>query len=226
MNPRATFDELFFPGVARDKWQMMPWERMAITGLLARLRPKMALEIGVYYGGSLTLTSQYATETIAIDIDPDVVNRFNVPGNAEIWIGNSADLVSKALSQAEERNLPLNFVLIDADHSAAGVTRDIEQVLRYRPREPMVVLMHDSGTPGCRQGIISANWDCNPHVQFVECDFVPGQIIEHTVKAGRGEVWGGLAIAYLNAETRRGSVPIGQSAVTSIRTIHKQLVEA
>jgi hypothetical protein len=205
---------------------MMPWERMAITGLLARLRPKMALEIGVYHGGSLTLTSQFANEVIAIDIDPDVVNRFNVPANTEIWIGDSADLISRALTRTEDRDLPLNFVLIDADHSAAGVTRDIEQVLRYRPREPMVILIHDSGNPDCRQGILNADWNCNPHVQFVECDLVPGQIIEHTVKAGRGEVWGGLAIAYLNAEIRSGSVPIRQSAVTSIRAIHKQLVEA
>jgi hypothetical protein len=226
MNPRAAFDELFFPGVASDRWQMMPWERIAITGLLARLRPKMALEIGVYHGGSLTLTSQFANEVIAIDIDPDVVNRFNVPANTEIWIGDSADLISRALTRTEDRDLPLNFVLIDADHSAAGVTRDIEQVLRYRPREPMVILIHDSGNPDCRQGILNADWNCNPHVQFVECDLVPGQIIEHTVKAGRGEVWGGLAIAYLNAEIRSGSVPIRQSAVTSIRAIHKQLVEA
>ena len=214
------FDNLIFPGVMLSKWQMMQWERIALTGLLSRLMPKGALEIGVYYGGSMSLTSQYAEQMIAIDIDPEVVGRFQCPPNVELRIGPSADLVPQALADFDSQSKALNFVLIDAEHTASGVRRDIELVLAYKPSEPMIIVIHDSGNPETRRGIISADWASNPHVHSVDCDFVPGQIIEHTVTATSAEVWGGLAIAYLDSERRSSDIEVFQSARSSIRCMH------
>lgn len=214
------FDNLMFPGVRLDNWQMMQWERIGLTGILSRLRPRGALEVGVYHGGSLSLTSQYAETIIAIDIDPEVPNRFTCPRNAELRIGSSTDLIPQALADFESRGIPLNFVLIDADHSAAGVRRDLELVLAYRPREPLLVLMHDSGNPDTRSGILSVDWAANPHLHFIDCDFVPGQIIEHAVTETSGEIWGGLGLAYLDPQPRAGAPEIRQSARTSIRCLH------
>jgi hypothetical protein len=214
------FDDLVFPNVLRANWQMMIWEQIALTGLLTRTKPKGALEIGTYHGGSLSLITQYATRTVAIDIDSNVPNRFPKPANAEIWIGPSNELVPKALQEFEHRHLPLNFVLIDADHSAPGIKSDIELVLQYRPQEPLIVLMHDSGNPGVRLGIFSADWSANPHLHFVDCDFVPGVIVEHTVMDGHGEVWGGLGLAYLDANLCSGPPEIRQSAKTTIQVVN------
>ncbi len=210
-------EELLFPGVIRDNWQMMECERIALTGVLARLRPRGALEVGVYYGGSLSLASQFCQRILAIDIDPAVKERFSPPNNAELWIGASADLIPRALSDFQKRELPLEYVLIDAEHSADGVRRDINLVLQYRPIAPMVVLIHDSGNPGCRAGILSADWKANSYVHSVQCDFVPGQIIEHSIRDGRGEVWGGMALAYLDPEPRAGDLVISQGAATTVR---------
>ncbi len=214
------FDDIIFPGVSGENWQMMPWERIALTGLLSRMQPKGALEIGVYYGGSLSLTSQYVERIIGIDIDPAVRDRFPKPDNVELWIGPSGDLIPRALESFRSAGMPLNFVLIDADHTEEGVRRDIEAVLHYQPSEPMLIVMHDSGNPDTREGILSAAWDMNPHVHFMECDFVPGQIIEHGIANGRGEIWGGLALAYLDPNPRTGPVSIRQNALTSIRCLH------
>ncbi len=214
------FDDIIFPNVISENWQMMPWERIALTGLLSRMKPKGALEVGVYYGGSLSLTSQYVEKIIGIDIDEAVRDRFVPASNVELWIGDSIDLIPRALAQFTAQGLPLNFVMIDADHSAAGVRRDIELVLDYTPVEPMLIVMHDSGNPDTRNGILSANWAKNPHLHSMECDFVPGQIIEHAVTAERGEIWGGLAVAYLDPTPRVGEPRISQSAYTSIRSLH------
>lgn len=214
------FFETLFPGVLRDNWQMMPWEQIGLTGVLARVRPKGALEVGVYHGGSLSLTSQFAQRIIAIDIDPDVRTRFTCPRNAELRIGSSTDLIPGALASFQQQGLSLNFVLIDADHSEAGVRRDIELVLAYRPSEPMFILMHDSGNPMTRRGILSADWAVNPHLHLVDLDFIPGQIIEHSVEGNRGEIWGGLALAYLDSGFRSGAPVIRESAGTSIRCLH------
>jgi len=211
------YQELLFPGVLCDNWQMTESERIALTGVLARLRPRGALEVGVYYGGSLSLTAQYSERLLAIDIDPAVNGRFSKPDNVELMIGDSNELIPRALARFEKLTLPLEYVLIDADHSAAGVCRDLNLVLQYRPSKPMVILAHDSGNEECRKGILAADWNRNPHVHFVQCDFVPGQIIEHSIQNGRGEVWGGLALAYLDPKPRAGNAVVSQGSATTVR---------
>lgn len=211
---------ILFPGVLTDNWQMMPSEQIGLTGMLARLRPKGAIEIGIYHGGSLSLTSQFAETIIAIDIDPEVPRRFACPANAEIRIGSSADLIPQALADFQRAGISVNFVLIDADHAEQAVKRDIELVLAYRPTEPMLIAMHDSGNAATRRGIRAADWASNPHLHGVDLDFVPAQIIEHSVANGRGEVWGGLAVAYLDQNLRSGPPAIVESARTTIRCLH------
>lgn len=210
------YDEILFPGVLRENWQMMECERIALTGLLARVLPQGALEIGVYYGGSLSLAAQFCKHIIAIDIEPAVRNRFALPRNAELWVGSSQEMIPRALAQFQKQGIPLEYVLIDAEHSQQGVSRDINLILQYRPAKPMFIVIHDSGNAQCRAGILGANWKSNPHVRVVQCDFVPGQIIEHSIRDGRGEVWGGLALAYLDPQPQSGEPVISQGARTMI----------
>ena len=211
-------DEVFYPNVPTANWQMLPAERIALTGVLARLRPRHALEVGVYYGGSLSLIAQFCDRVWALDIDPDVPRRFAVASNVDLRIGAADGLLVNMLDELEAAGIALDFVLIDADHSSAGVRRDIETIIHRAlpPREPMVILMHDSGNPGCRQGISSASWAACPYVQHVELDFVPGQIIEHAIRDGRSEVWGGLAMAYLTPQPRVGDLRICAGSATSV----------
>lgn len=199
---------------------MQASEKAALAAILATIRPKLSIEVGVYWGGSLSLTARYVDKVIAIDIDPEVTQRFNVPANADIHIGGSLEVLPKVLAEITARREPLSFVLIDADHSSEGVRRDIEAVLTYSPIVPMVIMLHDSGNPGCRHGIMTANWEANPHVQSVELDFVPGQLIEHSVTENSAEIWGGIALAYLTPEPRTSTLQIGQSARTSIEALH------
>ena len=218
--PDEIVNDLLFPGVTQENWQMMPWEKIALTGVLSRIRPKGAIEVGVYYGGSLSLTAPYCDEIVAIDIDPAVHDRFRKPENAEIWITPSDQGIPAAFAHFSSKGVPVNYVLIDGDHSTAGVVRDIELVLAQRPTEPMVVLMHDSGNPDTRAGILAVDWAKNPYLQFVDLDFVPGQIIEHAVVDGKGEIWGGIALALLTPTLRAGEPFIQQSARSSIRSLH------
>jgi hypothetical protein len=213
------YEETFFPGANLGAWQMSAAERIALAGVLARTKPKGALEVGVYFGGSLSLTSQFAEHVIGIDIDPQVRDRFECPPNAEIWITDSEVGIPAALSHFDRAGIPVNFVLIDGDHSPAGIARDLALILRYVPREPLIMLMHDAGNPGCRGGILSVDWASNPYLHELELDFVIGQIPEHTVKDGRGEIWGGLALAYFHPSPRAGFPIIRQSGATSLRCL-------
>ena len=208
----------FLLHATNDRWQMMQWERVGLAGVLATVRPKGALEIGVFHGGSLGLISRYAEHVIGIDLDEAVLQRVHPPRNATLRIGASKDLIPQALAEFESR-MPLNFVLVDGDHSREGVRRDLELLLAYLPSEPLVILMHDSANAETRGGILAVDWLANHYVKFVDCDFVPGQIIEHTVEGTRAEIWGGLALAYLDPRPRVGLPEIRQSARTSIRCL-------
>jgi len=211
-------DEILYPGVPTANWQMLPVERMALTGFLSRIKPRHALEIGTYYGGSLSLIAQYAERVWAVDIDPDVPGRFSVPENVDLRIGPPEGLVSRILEELEISGVALNLILIDADHSADGVRRDIETILNrpMPPREPCFILMHDSGNPECRRGISTANWAACPYIHSVELDFVPGQIIEHAIQGNKGEIWGGLAMAYLSPQPRTHTLVIQGGSKTSV----------
>jgi hypothetical protein len=67
-------------------------------------------------------------------------------------------------------------VLVDGDHSAEGVRKDIDHLLRLRPIVPLYVVMHDSFNPGCRRGLREADWAGCPYVHAVELDFVAGSV--------------------------------------------------
>lgn len=216
-------DDVLYPGVATGNWAMLPAEKMALTGLLARIKPRHALEIGTYFGGSLTLISQFAEKVWALDIDPDVPNRFKVPENVDLRIAQPEGLVGNMLNELEEKDIALDFVLIDADHSTEGVRRDIEAVIHrpVPPKKPMMILMHDASNPGCREGMKTASWAACPYVHSVDLDFVPGQV--QTLGSPDNpyyEVWGGFGMGYLLPTPREGELKIQENAIKTINALH------
>jgi hypothetical protein len=102
-------------------------------------------------------------------------------------------------------NIAVEFVLIDGDHSAAGVKRDISCLLTYVPKKPLFVALHDSFNPQCRQGMLEAGWERSPYCHWVDLDFVPG-------KLGERQLWGGLALAHFLPVARSGDLQIDRTA--------------
>jgi hypothetical protein len=125
------------------------------------------------------------------------------------------------IRELNQARAALNFVLIDASHSAEGVRSDVENILSFQPTQPMVMVVHDGGNAECRRGLTLVDWQFNRHVHDVELDFVPGQIIEHSISGGAGEVWGGLALAYLDPLTRSQPLQVRAGAATTIRALQR-----
>ena len=192
-------------------WHMVPAERCALETVLRRLRPRAAIEIGTFRGGSLQTIAKYAETVISIDIDPSVQENL-APKFPEVkfMTGDSSKLLPEVFAHLEAGGIDLQFVLIDGDHTPEGVRRDIETVLTYRPRSPMVVLMHDSYNPGCRSGMLTAAWESSPYVHCLEIDYVCGQIVPYPDAETFGEMWGGLAFALFLPEERAGSLHLSK----------------
>jgi hypothetical protein len=205
-----SWQELLYPGCLTENWQMNDSERLALTALLHRFKPRCCIEIGTFKGGSLSLISQYAERVFSIDIDPSIPERFSYFNNVSFRTGFSQDVLPVLFNELDQQNIPVDFILIDGDHSAAGVKRDLELVFQYIPKAPLFVMMHDGFNPECRRGMREADWASAKYLRWVDIDFIPGRLVE-SGGGGHGELWGGLGCAYFEPGEQIASVQIGQS---------------
>jgi Cephalosporin hydroxylase len=184
-------------------WMMSPAEQMAMVYLLEHTRPRVAIEVGTRFGGSLQVLSKYCGRVYSLDIDPEVPKRLaGKYQNVEYIIGPSTETLPALMKRLTEEKAEVGFILVDGDHSAAGVKADIDNALQYKPIVPLYIIMHDSFNPECRQGLAEARWTDNPHVHAVELDFVPGAV--NPSPYFLNEAWGGLALGILLPEPRQG----------------------
>lgn len=214
----SAWESILYPSCLTENWQMNHSERLAMTALLARHRPHCSIEIGTYRGGSLSLLTQYSPVVFSIDVDPEIPHNLSHLSQVNFLTGDSGIILPVLLQELNAAGLGVDFILIDGDHSASGIRRDLSNVLRYRPLKPLFVALHDSGNPDCRSGMLQANWRLSPYCHWVDLDFVPGRIIEHG-GGGDGEMWGGLALAYFLPTERQGDLQVGQSARTMLRAM-------
>jgi glycosyltransferase involved in cell wall biosynthesis len=206
-----TWEKILYSNCLYENWQMNHSERMGLMGLLMRLKPGCSIEVGTYKGGSLSLISELSGFVYSLDIDPSIPEKFGYFKNVTFLTGPSSISLPLLLEALNEERVPVDFILIDGDHSAEGIKRDLNSILTYIPSKPLFVVMHDSFNPECRRGMLEANWDLSPYVQWVDLDFVPGRIVENG-SSSQGELWGGLALAFLTPAIRNGHLTIGRSA--------------
>ncbi len=202
MNP----DDHLYPGLLHNHWQMSHAERMAMSHLLRLLRPKLSIEVGTYQGGSLSLLSAHSGWVYSLDIDPDIPKKFAHFRNTTFITESSLTALPALLARLEAESAPLEFILIDGDHSHEGVRHDLNAVLRYRPSRRVHVLLHDSFNPACRAGMLSADWAGARHVAFADLDFIHGKVVQQGGPFD-GELWGGLALLVLDPEPQPANLP-------------------
>lgn len=188
---------------ARD-WFMEPAERLALFCMLDHLRPEVAIEIGTQRGGSLQALVRFCKTVYAIDVDPACKTLGTLGGTATVIYktGPSAEMLPRVLVELKAKAADLGFILIDGDHSADGVRRDIENAIAWVPRRSTYIVLHDAMNPSVRAGIRAADWGRSPHVHQVEVDFVPGILVEDNA------TWGGFALAVMRAMPRAGTLTV------------------
>lgn len=209
-------DQKSLPSFYEDRyplpWMMSTWEKHTFISLLNALKPQAAIEISNAKGGSLQVLNDLVAEVYAIDINPEVPRELQQQFSLVHFItGNSPDIVPVVLKKWEEQKISSAFILIDGDHSALGVQKDIDSILaNYRGGYRLVILFHDSFNPECRKGILNASWQNCPYVQSVDVDYVPGTLVDDTYrgKIQRNTMWGGFCLAILEPAAKKEKVLI------------------
>jgi hypothetical protein len=171
--------------------QMSFGERAAVEGVLAQLRPRLAVEIGTAEGGSLERIARYTEEVYSIDISHQEL-AVRVGEHVHLNTGPSAELLPGLLADFSAAGRSVDFALVDGDHSFEGVIGDLCALLDSPCTARSVILVHDSMNEEIRAGLEQAGIEEYDKVVYFEPDFVPGYV--YKTGSARGMVWGGLAL--------------------------------
>jgi hypothetical protein len=224
MAPNIELSRLLYPASgAEPEWAMHDSEKMALLHVLRLSQPVVSLEIGTASGGSLRHIQERSQETYSIDIDPTVREKLGprMP-KVRFLTGDSPGLVRDLLGECQRKGAPINFILVDGDHTYKGVKADLDAILEYEPPAPLWILMHDSSNPGCRRGIEGANWAGNRYVHAVELDFVVGTLNAHDNFLN--QIWGGFALALLLPEARSHPFSISASSDHHFKVMYRHSI--
>jgi hypothetical protein len=181
-----------------SQWQMTLGERAAIEGLLSQLRPRLAIEIGTAEGGSLRRLASHSEQVHSFDLlrSPAADELDNVT----LHVGDSHALLPTVLADFARRGWNVDFVLVDGDHSADGVERDIRDLLSSDAIRRTLIVLHDTLNDEVRAGLKRIDYAANPKVTHAELDLVGG----HLSFGGpfHHELWGGLGLIVVDDSAR------------------------
>ena len=183
------------PEIFEDReWQMSLGERAAVQGVLSGLNPHLAIEIGSMEGACLRRIAAHAGEVHSFDIRPPSLP---MPDNVVLHTGSSHEVLPPFLGSLEERERNVDFVMLDGDHSAEGVRRDVEDLLNSRSLARSVILIHDTANQTVRRGLDAVRFAAWPKVAYVDLDWIPGRVFAEP--ALRNEVWYGLGLVTVDS---------------------------
>jgi hypothetical protein len=184
------------PAFSQQAWQMSYGERSTIEGVLAMTKPRLAFEIGRAEGGSLRRIAQHSDEVVSFDI-VEASAELSSLTNVRPLAGDSHALLPAELRRVADVGGNVDFVLVDGDHTADGVRRDMEDLLDSAAIQSTVILAHDTLNDEVRQGLEEVDYASYAKVAWVDLDFVPGYVAR--LPARLGECWGGLGLVVVDA---------------------------
>jgi Methyltransferase domain len=172
-------------------WQMTFGERAALEGILSQLRPRLAIEIGTAEGGSLARIAKHTEHVHSFDL-----LRPNTPTveleHVTLHTGDSHVLLPRLLGRLAADGQNVDFVLVDGDHSADGVERDVRDLLGSDAIQHTVIVIHDTLNDEVRKGLARINYSAQPKVVHADLDFIGGHL--SLGGAFQHELWGGLGL--------------------------------
>jgi predicted O-methyltransferase YrrM len=171
-------------------------ERLLLFTLAFTLRPARYLEIGTLHGGSALIVctamdaSGAAGKIVCLDPRPQVAPETwaRLQHRAALVTGLSPDALPQAMQAAGGR---FDLILIDGDHTRAGVARDANAVLDVAAKG-CHVLFHDCFNPEVEAGIDAF---ARKHAsRLVDAGPMTREITTQAHASGATEPWGGLRL--------------------------------
>ncbi len=195
--------------LAYDPWQMTLGERAALEGMLVRLTPGLAIEIGTAEGGSTRCLARYCREIHSFDLAHPEGLADELPA-VVTHTGDSHVLLPRFLERLADASRSVDFALVDGDHTSDGVRRDLQDLLASPALRRAVIVVHDTANEQVRSGVLELVLEDHPSVAYMDLDFVAGHL--SSTGAFAGQLWGGLGLIVVDAAAR-GARPTAQDGV-------------
>jgi hypothetical protein len=179
-------------------WQMSPGERAALEGLLCHIKPDLAVEIGTAEGGSLRSVAKYSSHVHSFDLvaPPITMNELT---NVTVHTGDSHVLLPQVLAELAQDGRNVDFALVDGDHTADGVERDIRDLLASKAVASTVIVAHDTMNDEVRAGLSRIEASAEPKIAYYDLEFLPGRL--HHGGNLHHQLWGGLGVMVVDAHS-------------------------
>ncbi len=202
-------------------WQMSFGERAALEGILSYLQPTLAIEIGTAEGGSLARLALHGDEVHSFDlVEPKPAAA--ALDNVRFHTGDSHALLPELLEQLAADGRNVDFALVDGDHSADGVRRDMTDLLDSPAVGSSVIVMHDTMNEEVRTGLEQVRYDSYPKVSYVELDLVAGYLFRDD--RFFNELWGGLGL--VTTDSRHQALDSGPGSPDRYHEPHDLVLRA
>jgi hypothetical protein len=120
-----------------------------------------------------------------------------MPENVIVHAGDSHVLLPQVLAQLAEEGRNVDFVVVDGDHTAAGVRQDVEDLLDSPAVGRTAILIHDVANERVRLGVDAVRFAAWPKVAYVHLDWIPGQLFREPGLSH--ELWYGLGLVLVDA---------------------------
>jgi hypothetical protein len=126
------------------KWSQYFYAYTAVFGLL-RERPLRILELGVFYGSSLSLWRGYFldpdTVIVGIDVEPVCVQSENPAANIYVRIGSQAD--TAFLDRVVEEFGPFDIIIDDGSHQSSHMITSFNHLFEAGLKDDGIYLVED-----------------------------------------------------------------------------------
>lgn len=186
--------------------QMSVGERAALEGVLELVKPSLAIEIGRAEGGSLRRIAAHSAEVHSLDLVPPGAELERLDG-VSFHTGSSHELLAPLLAELAAAGRNVDLVLVDGDHSADGVHRDLDDLLASPAIGRTLILIHDTTNEEVRAGVEQVRFDDCAKVAYADLDAVAGRLFR--VESMRHQLWGGLGLVVVDDGRAR---PAGEPA--------------
>lgn len=177
---------------------MAPREQVLLYATVFALAPDRCLEIGVMHGGGSRIIHAALSDLgrgrlIALDPGPQLrIDWATIADRAQLLIGRSPEDLGRA---AELAGGTFDFVMLDGDHSIAGVRRDLDGLMKVT-RPGSVILAHDAYYWEVDKAFKDAIAEGMPLIDSGFCsttrNVVEGCTDGHAPPDGGQVAWGGL----------------------------------
>jgi predicted O-methyltransferase YrrM len=173
-------------------------ERLLLFTLVFCLRPQRYLEIGTFMGGSALIVAaaldalESKGRMFCVDPCPQIAAEHlaRLESRATFLRGHSPGILPQALHLAGR---PFDLVLIDGDHTYAGVLHDAQGVLPCT-RPGSYMLFHDGFHPDVRRAI--DDFVIAHREEVVDLGLLTREVTIHVDEDGQEVEWGGLRLVY------------------------------